>query len=120
MSDVQITIRNKRLKTEIENIKKDPPPGCSAWIKDLATLEAKVEGVGPYEDGIFLLRLVIPKRYPFEPPETTFCTKIYHPNIDSAGRICLDLLKKDHWKEACYKYYCCRVRDGSRREIYIL
>ena len=32
-------------------------------------------------------------RYPFEPPCFKFVTPIYHPNIDTAGRICLDLLK---------------------------
>lgn len=32
-------------------------------------------------------------RYPFEPPKIRFLTPIYHPNIDNAGRICLDALK---------------------------
>ena len=27
------------------------------------------------------------------PPKVRFLTRVYHPNIDTAGRICLDLLK---------------------------
>lgn len=31
-------------------------------------------------------------RYPVEPPKIVFATPVYHPNIDTQGRICCDLL----------------------------
>jgi ubiquitin-conjugating enzyme E2 D len=49
-----------------------------------------------YEGGIFHLRFKIPAGYPYKPPICQMLTKVYHPNIDARGRICVDILY-DQW-----------------------
>ncbi|MEQ2208454.1 hypothetical protein XENOCAPTIV_000621 [Xenoophorus captivus] len=53
----------------------------------------------PYQSGVFFLTIHFPTDYPFKPPKVAFTTRIYHPNINSNGSICLDILRSQ-WSPA--------------------
>ena len=94
----------KRLQRELLEIEKDTPTNCSAGLvnpDDLFTWQATIIGPTetPYEGGMFNLIILFPTDYPFKPPKISFTTRIYHPNINNTGGICLDILK-DQWSPA--------------------
>ncbi|KAJ3462617.1 hypothetical protein MRS44_007403 [Fusarium solani] len=65
--------------------------------KNLADHDEQSES--PYSGGVFFLAIHFPTDYPFKPPKVNFTTRIYHPNINSNGSICLDILR-DQWSPA--------------------
>ncbi|KAI1295898.1 Ubiquitin-conjugating enzyme E2 T [Mortierella claussenii] len=96
-----------RMRKELKDLETSPPEGiiCYPLDDNIVHLQAELAGPKdtPYAGGIFKLDIHIPERYPFEPPRCQFLTKIYHPNIDDEGRICLDILKsppKGKWGPA--------------------
>lgn len=54
----------------------------------------------PYSKGAFKIEINFPAEYPFKPPKITFKTKIYHPNIDEKGQVCLPIISAENWKPA--------------------
>jgi ubiquitin-conjugating enzyme E2 D/E len=94
----------KRIQKELLDLRKDPPANCSAGPTDDSDM-FKWQGTifgpadSPYSGGVFNLSIEFPVDYPFKPPRIMFLTKIYHPNINTAGFICLDILKTN-WSPA--------------------
>ncbi|KFX98507.1 hypothetical protein O988_04301, partial [Pseudogymnoascus sp. VKM F-3808] len=93
----------KRINKELNDLGRDPPSSCSAGPigDDLFHWQATIMGPSdsPYSGGVFFLAIHFPTDYPFKPPKVNFTTRIYHPNINSNGSICLDILR-DQWSPA--------------------
>ena len=94
----------KRITRELADLRNDPPLNCSAGPineEDVYLWEGVLFGPedSPYAGGVFNVHIQFPSDYPFKPPRITFQTKIYHPNINKDGFICLDILKQN-WSPA--------------------
>ncbi|KAL0222414.1 hypothetical protein RCL1_002268 [Eukaryota sp. TZLM3-RCL] len=97
----QLMASLRRITKELQDLRVNPIDYCSCGPisnSDLSKWRGTIMGPPdtPYEGGIFNVNITFPSDYPFKPPKVSFATKIYHPNIDGNGNICLDILK-DQW-----------------------
>lgn len=94
----------RRLQKELQGIKEAQIPS----FRDIQVDESNIltwhvliaPEKAPYNKGAFRIEINFPAEYPFKPPKITFKTKIYHPNIDEKGQICLPIIQAEHWKPA--------------------
>uniref|UniRef100_A0A7N0U682 UBC core domain-containing protein n=1 Tax=Kalanchoe fedtschenkoi TaxID=63787 RepID=A0A7N0U682_KALFE len=99
---------SKRILKELRDIQRDPPNDfcwilecflltCGGGHVPLATIIGPNDS--PYAGGVFIAAIHFPPDYPFKPPKVAFRTRVFHPNINSNGNICLDILK-EQWSPA--------------------
>ncbi|KAG9311098.1 ubiquitin-conjugating enzyme/RWD-like protein [Chiua virens] len=91
----------RRLMREITELRNNPPEGIRIVTNEENILDVTgvIEGPEgtPYAGGYFRVRFKFTEEFPSTPPKCWFATKIFHPNVSSAGEICVNTLKKD-WK----------------------
>ncbi|KAM0051489.1 putative ubiquitin-conjugating enzyme E2, ubiquitin-conjugating enzyme/RWD [Helianthus debilis subsp. tardiflorus] len=99
----EFLMASKQILKELKDLQKDPPTSCSAgpaaegMFHWQATIMSPPDS--PYTGGVFLGTIHFPPDYPFKPPKVAFRTKVFPPNINGNGSICLDILK-EQWSPA--------------------
>ncbi|KAI0351274.1 hypothetical protein OH77DRAFT_1506665 [Trametes cingulata] len=88
---------------ELSELRTNPPEGIRVVTNEDNMLDVTgiIEGPEgtPYAGGYFRVRFQFTEEFPAAPPKCWFSTKIFHPNVSTAGEICVNTLKKD-WKSS--------------------
>merc|ERR1719410_1315475 len=88
-----------RLQIDFQDL--ELPTNCKLKIPDRAKLQTFYIEVKPdtglWLGGTYTFKFIVPDDYPHKAPKVTLEERIYHPNIDENGAVCLNLLKAD-WK----------------------
>ena len=92
---------NKRLLNELKSLRSEAESlKMTVYCNEdsLYQWSATITGATgtPYDGLVYNLRIEFPPNYPFVPPKIKFTNGMFHPNVDAAGEICLDILK-DKW-----------------------
>ena len=76
------------------SISVDFPDGKDKLLDFIVTIRPED---GFYRGGVFRFSFAVPGTYPHEPPKVKCLAKVYHPNLDHDGNVCLNILRED-WK----------------------
>ncbi|KAG7311047.1 NEDD8-conjugating enzyme ube2f [Plutella xylostella] len=94
----RISVRDKLLVKEVQEMNENLPTTCAVTFEDPNVLCEFTLTVAPdegyWQGGRFQFSVFVTEDYNMAPPKVKCLTKLWHPNINEDGDICLSLLRQ--------------------------
>ncbi|OMJ09608.1 NEDD8-conjugating enzyme ubc12 [Smittium culicis] len=98
-SNTKVSPSRIRIQKDVSEL--DLPSSIKVEFLDQQNLNNFIVQIKPdegyYSGGTFKFSFALNENYPHDPPKVLCLNKIYHPNIDLDGKVCLNILRED-WK----------------------
>ena len=98
-SSNRISIRDKLLVKEVQEMESALPSGCKVKFDDPNALHEFTLTISPDEGfwtgGKFRFHIYVSEKYNLVPPKVKCMTRLWHPNISEDGDVCLSILRQD-------------------------
>lgn len=95
----RISIRDKLLVKEVQEMESTLPTGCKVKFDDPNALHdfclSIVPDEGIWMGGKFRFHIHVSEEYNITPPQVKCLTRLWHPNISEEGEVCLSILRQN-------------------------
>jgi ubiquitin-conjugating enzyme E2 M len=89
-----------RVQHDLDELNPAAYPGVKITLPDPANLQSFIARLTPsqgiWAGGNFDFKFTIPDDFPFERPSVRCETRIWHPNIEETGAVCLNILRDNY------------------------
>jgi ubiquitin-protein ligase len=95
---------SRRLALEYKLMRENEPT-FDIVNNQLTHYRGVIIGEGLYEGGFFKVEIIVPRTFPYTPPDVIWWTRIWHPNFtdEVPARICESIFKND-WSPSLHLF----------------